>query len=299
MECKTIKIVDYSIKLELKLDSTVFFSFSRAGEAPGSQGIADQQVVIRYFWNYAKDWGGDRNKISLFGESSGAVSIGLHLLSDAVQYISGVILNSATTLARWGVQSTEKALNRAEILARKLGCWSNDNKKMLRCLRSKPAKDYLDHMFDVQKYYFEPPFGPTIDGHILKKDPREILNSGNFRRIPMIVGNTKDEGMYFFIYGFPEAFKKLNNTHSMNSSDYFFYLREIVKSVSERYYKARFFTIHENISFYFKRILTMHSSFDHSFSFLLSVSLYYHKKEIYSRKKVKKLFKNIVHFHEK
>ncbi|CAD5125202.1 DgyrCDS13442 [Dimorphilus gyrociliatus] len=215
-----------------------FYLNDRGGEVPGSQGIADQQIVIRYFWNYAKDWGGDRNRITLSGESSGAVSIGLHILSDAVQYVSGVILNSATPLARWGVQSREKALKRAEQLSRKLGCWLENEMDTIKCLRSRPAKDYLDNLYHVQEHYFEPPFGPTIDGSILKRDPREILKSGKFKRIPMIVGNTKDEGMYFFIYGFPEVYKKMNSSSTWDSSDYFFYLRKIIKSVSEKYHKA-------------------------------------------------------------
>ncbi len=41
-------------------------------------------------------------------------------------------------------------------------------------------------------------FAPTVDGEVLPDTPENLLLQGKFSKVPFIVGQTKDEGAYFY-----------------------------------------------------------------------------------------------------
>ena len=60
---------------------------------PGNFGMKDQVVALRWIKDNIGSFGGDPGSITLFGESAGAASIALHMMSDLSQDIFQVSIS--------------------------------------------------------------------------------------------------------------------------------------------------------------------------------------------------------------
>ncbi|XP_072942033.1 esterase FE4-like [Epargyreus clarus] len=66
-------------------------------DIPGNQGFKDQVLALRWIKENIEAFGGNANKITLFGESAGGVSIDYHLHSPQEKLFNNLILQSGTS----------------------------------------------------------------------------------------------------------------------------------------------------------------------------------------------------------
>ena len=69
------------VQIGYRLGALGFLSLGGHAEAPGNAGLYDQLMALDWVQQNIEAFGGDRQKVTLFGESAGSVSVSLHLLS--------------------------------------------------------------------------------------------------------------------------------------------------------------------------------------------------------------------------
>ena len=55
------------------------FSYFEGTDATGNQGFLDQSLALKWVYENAERFGGDRSRITIFGESGGAWAVNFHL----------------------------------------------------------------------------------------------------------------------------------------------------------------------------------------------------------------------------
>ena len=171
-------------------------------EAPGNAGMFDQLMGLEWIQRNIKHFGGDPNNVTIFGESAGAVSVSLHLLSPLSRSkFQRAIMQSGSATTPWATLSKEAAKSRALDLATNyLGCPKTDDMDdILYCLRDLPAQRIIEEQW-VSRGIVQFPFVPIVDGSFLIETPEMSLKRRSFKKCPIIMGSNRDEGSFFIIY---------------------------------------------------------------------------------------------------
>ncbi|KAJ1560328.1 hypothetical protein HK405_007485, partial [Cladochytrium tenue] len=179
------------ISLNYRLGSFGFLASPEILELGGSNaGMKDQQFALLWVRKYIAAFGGDPAKITVFGESAGADSIGVHLISTKTDLpaplFDAAILQSAGVdfgpVANW---SSVYASTYTPIAAA-LNCSS------FECVRDTPAEDLLAVQLSTNFNY-----RPYIDHSYIEKDTAVLLRDGEFMSVPILLGSNTDEGTIF------------------------------------------------------------------------------------------------------
>ncbi|XP_072497459.1 acetylcholinesterase isoform X1 [Notamacropus eugenii] len=203
------------VSMNYRVGAFGFLALPGSREAPGNVGLLDQRLAMQWVQDNVAAFGGDPRSVTLFGESAGAASVGMHLLSPPSRGLfHRAVLQSGGPNGPWATVGAGEARRRATLLARLVGCptGSNDT-ELVVCLRTRPAQDLVDHEWQVlpQQSVFRFSFVPVVDGDFLSDTPEALINAGDFHGLQVLVGVVQDEGSYFLVYGAP-GFSKDNES---------------------------------------------------------------------------------------
>jgi len=176
-------------------------------EAGGNYGIWDQLAAFSWVKENIRDFGGNPDNITVFGQSAGAMSLQVLALSNHSEGIfKNMILQSGggyqNPLAEY--RSIERASELAEDLFDIIGidskkCMENEENKRraLDVLHTISSEDFMKAIGKVIEQSFAKkrgmPFVPVIDGELLKRDGNELIKEGEFLPINYMVGSNADD----------------------------------------------------------------------------------------------------------
>ncbi|CAE6503840.1 unnamed protein product [Rhizoctonia solani] len=172
-------------------------------------GFKDQRLALEWINKNIKYFGGNPNKVVLFGTSAGAISAGIQSFYNGGQIkglFHGMILESGSPETIRASKPNDPVREATfQFIVNATGC-SNDPSPF-ECVRNAPAnvlsqanKDVLLLEPSYQAVGQSPTnFGPTYapEDDFVTKPIHDLLRSGEFARIPFINGNQLDEGTLF------------------------------------------------------------------------------------------------------
>jgi len=198
------------VSMQYRLGAHGFLYFGKDSDAPGNVGLLDQTMALEWVRDNIKNFGGDPNQVTLMGESAGANSVALHMMSPlSCGLFNRAILQSSGPTPRWGFITKEEALNRSVRLAKELKCSFNRNRveDTLKCMRDKASEDITALEYYVDDYslnFF--PFVATVDETFLPISPRTLMENQDFKDISVLIGSNANEGYWSLMYLLEEMF---------------------------------------------------------------------------------------------
>jgi len=175
------------VSINYRLGVLGFFahpSLDAEGHLNANYGLMDQQMALRWVRRNIAAFGGDPDRITIFGTSAGALSVYSQLASPiAAGLFDRAIAQSGSYEGLVSYETSIVSISEAQAagvaFANQLGC------STAACLRALPA-DRLVAAEPSNTY-------PILDGAVLTQTPGAAFASGQFNRMPVIAGTSHDD----------------------------------------------------------------------------------------------------------
>ncbi|XP_022098355.1 cholinesterase 1-like [Acanthaster planci] len=174
---------------------------STADEAsPGNLASLDNVLALKWIQENIEAFGGDKERVTIFGESAGGVMVAFLVLSEMTEGLfTQAIVQSGSAFSVEVGPLTEKGdmvlRQKAFQLGEVVGCSPSDSSALISCLQAVNADDLINAQAMVYGRMY-----PVVDGTFLKMTPAEAYASGNYNRVKMLLGSNTDEGTLNFLF---------------------------------------------------------------------------------------------------
>lgn len=163
-------------------------------EGKGNYGIEDQIAALKWTRDNIKAFGGDPDKITIAGQSAGAMSVQCLLASPLTEgMINGAIVESCIEGDFPDIPVFANNLSESESIGNEF--MAKGGYKTLEDLQAADAEELLHQVDSLLGPGFH--FRPTIDNKVLTESPFSAYLNDHHKKVPMIVGYNRGEVSMF------------------------------------------------------------------------------------------------------
>lgn len=165
--------------------------------------LLDQRAGLDWVQRNIKNFGGDPNKVTIFGQSAGSTSTDILLTSypsNSTPPFHAAIMESGTYAWLPVPNCNNTNYSPWKNLTATLGCNSTDTTEAFECVKGKNASEikYVQEKYGIG-------IQQACDNITYVSDPRSRREAGNFARVPVISGACVDDGSYYAVKAGPNV----------------------------------------------------------------------------------------------
>lgn len=167
----------------------------------GNLGLLDQIAALRWIRDNIAGFGGDRDNVTIMGESAGAGCVTTLMTVPAAKGLFSKAIAESGTPSFCRTRDAADAIARRFFKIAKVHTVGELAALPLSRLIAAEKKLMKSAGWDDSRL-----FGPVIDGRVLPMEPFQALSEGAAKDIPLLHGTTKDETKYWNKYFWPLAY---------------------------------------------------------------------------------------------
>jgi acetylcholinesterase len=143
------------VSMQYRVNIFGFLYMNDSTYAPGNQGLLDQQMALQWVQANIKNFGGDPNKVTIFGQSAGSASVSYHLLSPMSQNLfNNAIMESGSVFIQGALMGQSEAIYRQRGLINFLGCGNSTSVQgKIQCVQQLDAQALLQQAGNFFRSY--------------------------------------------------------------------------------------------------------------------------------------------------
>lgn len=164
-------------------------------------GLLDIRLAVEWLRDNIASFGGDPDRMVLWGQSSGAIACDHYNFahpSDPI--VSGFVMHSGSSTLTFIAEDPEHT--NFTTAAHHFGCNSSEPTAQLDCMRKVDAQDLTRFIKYYSQNATEPflAYLPVIDNLTLFQNYTARALAGNYSHKPLLIGNTDNEGAGYVAY---------------------------------------------------------------------------------------------------
>ncbi|MBA3541195.1 MAG: carboxylesterase/lipase family protein [Deltaproteobacteria bacterium] len=186
-------VVVMTLNYRLGLFGFLYLGDQSPAHREGNVGLLDQVAALRWVQHNIAGFGGDPDRVTVMGESAGAVSVATLLAMPAAAglFHAAILQSGAAGLL---TPTCAQATALTHTILDDLGT------RDLDVLATLPAEQLLDAQHRASALRGIAAFAPYVDGFTLPRAPIEAVRDGAAIKVPLLLGSNRDEWTLFEVF---------------------------------------------------------------------------------------------------